>query len=95
MVVKQQQIADAVFEDLVDQNMHSDCNHSRKEAEVIERENLGYFAGYYNMETRERVEKLFDAIHPIFGPVSGGAPTASQAFEIGLKMGQEARDRAQ
>lgn len=29
--------------------------------------NIGYFAGYYSAETAERVLRLFDASHPIFG----------------------------
>jgi hypothetical protein len=30
--------------------------------------NLGYYSGYYDMETQKRVEKLFITSHPIFGP---------------------------
>jgi hypothetical protein len=40
---------------------------SRHEAESIERQNLGYYAGYYDAETAARVLRLFDAPHPIFG----------------------------
>jgi len=36
-------------------------------AEQIAKTNLGYFAGYYDDETRERVELLFACKHPIFG----------------------------
>lgn len=31
--------------------------------------NLGYFAGYYSDETRERVERLFCCSHPVYGSV--------------------------
>lgn len=37
------------------------------DAERIERINLGYYAGYYDHETRRRVERLFLAKHPVFG----------------------------
>lgn len=36
-------------------------------AEQIVNANLGYFAGYYSNETRNRVEKLFFTQHPILG----------------------------
>ena len=50
--------------------------------------NLGYFAGYYDNETRERVERLFKCSHPIFGSIAAeGAPTAEEAFEAGRRMG--------
>lgn len=32
----------------------------REEAERVERHNLYYFAGFYDAETRARVERLFD-----------------------------------
>ena len=62
--------------------------NSRAEAESIEKQNLGYYAGYYDSETRARVEKLFCCAHPIFGAISQGEPTAEEAF----KMGEESSD---
>jgi hypothetical protein len=56
-----------------------------EEAESIERQNLGYWAGYYDNETRERVERLFGAEHPIFGSVSN-VITAEKAFELGKNL---------
>lgn len=54
-------------------------------AEQIVNNNLGYYAGYYSNETRERVEKLFLCSHPIFGAIKeNGAPTAKEAFEYGF-----------
>ena len=41
--------------------------YSREEAEHIERNNIGYWAGYYDEDTRLRVERVFGIIHPIFG----------------------------
>ena len=95
MTITDQRIADSFLEELINKNMQNPkCNHSRKEANSIERENIGYFAGYYDVETRERMEKFFGAIHPVFGPVSKGIPTATQAFELGLEMGRKARTDA-
>jgi hypothetical protein len=79
------------FERLVDHCMRS-CGESREEAERIERSNLGYFAGYYDSATRERVERLFSCEHPIFGKIAErGPPTLLEAFTAGVMMGAEAR----
>lgn len=85
MEITDQSQADAYFEEC----MHHCMSHgkSRREAEEIERSNLGYFAGYYNNETRGRVERLFRCEHPIFGAIAEkGAPTAEAAFEMGKSM---------
>lgn len=56
----------------------------RTEAEKICKSNLGYYAGYYDNETRARVEKLFLCAHPVFGSIKeNGAPTPEEAFEAG------------
>ena len=39
----------------------------KENAEKLARYNLGYYAGYYDQETQKRVERLFNAKHPIFG----------------------------
>jgi hypothetical protein len=40
---------------------------SREEAEKLIRGNLGYYSGYYDSKTMQRVFKLFSCAHPIFG----------------------------
>jgi hypothetical protein len=46
--------------------------------------NLGYFAGYYDNETRKRVERLFNCEHPVFGSIEkNGPPTMEEAFKKG------------
>lgn len=55
-------------------------------AEQIAKVNLGYYAGYYNAETRLRVETLFRCQRPILGQVRNGAPTDEEAFESGLGL---------
>lgn len=47
--------------------------------------NLGYYAGYYSYETRQRVQALFGAVHPIFGSTQ---PTPEEAFKAGYDMGK-------
>ena len=81
--------ASRYFEDLVQYGMS--YGQSREEAENIQRSNLGYFAGYYDNDTRLRVEKLFACSHPIFGKASSGIPTADKAFEAGQRMPQKER----
>lgn len=39
-------------------------------AEQVCKINLGYYAGYYNNETRSRIERLFKTNHPVFGPIN-------------------------
>lgn len=58
---------------------------SREEAESIERQNLGYYAGYYSHETRLRVERLFNCSHPYFGKAEGGAPSFEAAIQAGIE----------
>lgn len=52
------------------------------EAMQIAKDNIGYFAGYYSREVRERVEKLFNAPHPILGSVHLNL-SSQEVFELG------------
>lgn len=55
-------------------------------AEEIARSNLGYYAGYYDADTRARVERLFCCEHPIFGSIEkNGQPSPEVAFLLGKK----------
>lgn len=45
--------------------------------------NIGYFSGYYGPKEMQRIQKIFNTIHPIFGPA---IPSAEEALEIGKKM---------
>jgi hypothetical protein len=90
MTIETQEDADAYFERLV---FHSEAwfGFERDEAVILERANLGYFAAYYNNETRERVERLFKCEHPVFGSiVENGPPTPEAAFQAGVAMAKEA-----
>lgn len=89
MEITDQRAADAYFEACIKDTMTH--GKSRKEAEHIERSNLGYFAGYYSDETRQRVERLFKCAHPIFGPIACGKPTQDEIFQMGMKRGEKVR----
>ena len=45
----------------------SESNNNVAEAENIAKSNLGYFAGYYNSEVYETINKAYGAVHPVFG----------------------------
>jgi len=84
MEITDQELADSYFNECVEHSMT--FGHSREQAEEIERKNLGYFAGYYDHETRLRVEELFSCKHPIFGSAEAGKPTPEEAFEMGKTL---------
>ena len=85
MQITDQAEADAYFEKCVKHCMS--FGKDRVEAESIERQNLGYYAGYYSDEVRRRIEQLFRCAHPIFGAISKvGAPTPEEAFQAGVDM---------
>jgi len=53
----------------------------------IAKSNLGYYAGYYSNEVRERVEKLFCCAHSVFGSIKeNGISTPQEAFDMGKNM---------
>jgi hypothetical protein len=88
MKITKQAEADAYFEKLVAWSMEQ-WGKTREEAEQTQKSNLGYFAGYYDSETRERVERLFKCSHPVFGSIAeNGAPTMEEALEAGKRMAQ-------
>lgn len=83
MKIEDQAEADAYFEACVAHTMQFG-GKDRAEAEHIERSNLGYYAGYYDNETRHRVERLFRCAHPVFGRIAAvGAPTTEEALQAG------------
>lgn len=56
-----------------------------EQAQARHKTNLGYYAGYFDSDTRERVERLFKCAHPIFGKiVEKGPPTMEQALQAGI-----------
>ena len=90
MMITAQEDADAYFETIVKHAMRMDPDVPRETVERNVRRSLGYFAGYHDEETRERVEHLFDCAHPVFGKVSeGGVPTAEEAVRLGVEAAEK------
>ena len=57
--------------------------HTREEAIRWMKENLVCFAGYYGSDVGERVHRLFNCTHPVFGDAT---PTAEEALQAGMKV---------
>lgn len=99
MNIQDQARADRYFNMLVDRCMAMRAERGDKPADrqvciSIQKQNLGYYAGYHNHETRERVERLFKCQHPIFGSIEeNGAPSAEEAFNMGVKRGNELKSK--
>ena len=89
MTIEDAEDAEQYFQAIVEHNVRFG-NHTRDEAVVIEKQNLGYFAGYYDQETRARVERLFSCVHPIFGLAN---VTAEDAYALGIGAGTATRNK--
>ncbi len=55
------------------------------EAKRIVHSNIGYWAGYFEKGTIERVHEVFGSAHPVFGT---STPTSTEAFNMGLELGK-------
>lgn len=87
-VAVRSQEADAVLATLIF-CAKSDLGCTTEKAPRIVKENLAYYAAYCDDETRERVERLYDCAHPIFGKFAeNGSPGPEEAFRLGLEMGR-------
>lgn len=69
---------------LIERDMRCGYSETVEEAKALEMANLGYVAGYYDPDTRVRVNQLFGAEHPIFG--GAYIVSASEAIEAGKKL---------
>lgn len=67
MNITEQAEADEYFEACVEWQMRH--GYTREEAEQIERNNLAYFAGYFDTETVRRLQRLFGGTYPGFGNI--------------------------
>ena len=77
MGITQQEKAAEYLEALILRHMRL-LGCGREEATRIEKTNLGYWAGYYDKETAQRVYQLFSCQHPIFGT---SWPSPKEAFK--------------
>lgn len=72
---------------VIDNNKDKDDIFIYEESVKIAKYNLGYYAGYFDNSTRERVERLFNCSHPIFGSIAtNGTPSAQEAFNLGKSL---------
>lgn len=96
MEITEQKKADEYLSALVDYYLKWFPDAAREEAAVVQRGNLAYYAGYYDNETRIRVEGLFKGAHPVFGRiVHNGSPTAEEAFEMGKQWAEAAQKESE
>lgn len=70
------------FDALVDQLL-KDESINRQDAVEIVKSNIGYYAGYFSNEARQKVWDVYGSSHPIFG---NEFPSAKHAFEIGMRI---------
>jgi hypothetical protein len=75
MEITEQADADAYFARCVEHSMRA-LGLTPEQAESLERQNLGYYSGYYGHETMQRVARLFRAEHPV-GVIAAAARAAS------------------
>jgi hypothetical protein len=92
MEITDQERASNYFARLVEYDMQK-WGKTRDESEQRCRQNLGYYAGYYSHEDRDRVERLFGVHHPVFGAIAqDGVPTPEEAFRLGMEAGARMRE---
>lgn len=87
VAAKTQEEADEMFAKIMRYlKMAQIADHTEEELKEIALSNLGYYAGYYDHETRTRVRILYNARHPIFGDTE---PTPEEAIQAGMDLAQE------
>lgn len=91
MRVTEQDDADMMFERCVKHTMRCNIDLTRDQAEAIDRSNIGYWTGYFDSETAQRVNRLFKTQHPILG---GQIRTPEEIFNLGMEMGKRIKDAA-
>lgn len=82
MTIETAEDAQKYLAELIAYNVRK-SGRSEDEARKMELSNLGYFAGYYDGETMERVNRLFGTSHPVFGSAT---PSAEEAFKAGQQL---------
>lgn len=65
-------------------------NQTPSEARSVILKNLGYYAGYYDDATAQKIYRLYGANHPIVGGHDyHKTVTPEQAVDIGKKLGEK------
>ena len=81
-LVKTRKEAQAYMEALVGHSIRVH-GQTEKEARRLQRSNIGYYSGYYSAATMVRAQRLFSAVHPIFG---SAIPSPQEAYDAGKKL---------
>jgi len=89
MKVQTVEEADAFLKKILAENHVGTKDWTEKER--ILRSNIAYFAGYYDQETRERIERVFKTAHPVFGSAANGPLDPMVAFRLGEAAGTAMR----
>lgn len=98
----EQSEADRLFDELVDRTL-PELEEGRPFAEFVirsrtedlVRHNLGYMAADQGSGARERIERLYNCEHPLFGKVAEmGFPTFEESVELGKRNFDRIRDSA-
>lgn len=85
-----QEEATELFSDLLEYGIDQEPDKDPAQIEATMRSNLGYYAGYYSLETQQRVEKLYGAVHPIFGTSFRETPiTPVETFQMGAELARK------
>ncbi len=75
----------------IQKRLNKESRQDNATAEQIAKVNLGYYAGYFNTETRIRIEKLFHCEHPFFGKAIDHEVSPEEAFEKGKQLALKSR----
>jgi ferric iron reductase protein FhuF len=79
--------------ELVDQQvseMVDVLQYAEPEARRITLVNIGYYTGYLDHETADKIMDLFETEHPIFGRTH---PSPEEAFRLGRELGERMKQR--
>lgn len=77
---------------IIHDGIREDAQRFMAEYEIVTpraRENIGYWAGYYDAETAHQIWDWFDCVHPVFGT---RIPTAEEAFRAGVEWASATND---
>jgi hypothetical protein len=81
--------ASALVEAQVDE-MVKMLDYDPAEARRITLVNIGYYTGYLDCTTADKIMELFETEHPVFGRTH---PTPTEAFRLGMELGEQMRRR--
>lgn len=80
------------FASCVEHTMRMNSSLTENEAIELEKTNIGYFSGYTDIDSRRRIENLFNCEHPLFGSIDNPI-TGEVIFKIGKAIGEASRGK--